>query len=162
MKADDGEKGGRNGYALQWDRSRSNLSRSSHVVRCGQHRGRRGKYTGYLRGPGMANVLRHPVRLTRNSAAAAALASAFAHFHAALFVLAHLDRGVDIGRANREQHEQRQEMFGECSGGHVQETRHVQDSFHLYHTSRRKGNPHTQISLTDMFPREQVGTLDEV
>jgi hypothetical protein len=59
------------------------------------------------------------MRLTKVVLPAAALSSALAHLHAAVFVLAHFGDGVDVRRADAEQHQECEDIPDEEACGHV-------------------------------------------
>jgi hypothetical protein len=108
-----------------------NQGEAFHPMGLTRHSGNRRGHSRELRPACVANVLRVPVRLTRIGPAAAAFARALAAFHAALFVPDNFCRAVNVRRAHGEQQEQRQEVLGDCPGGHVQETRHERDFLHV-------------------------------
>jgi hypothetical protein len=90
-----------------------------------------GDGSGDLRGSRTADLFAAPVGLAQVILAAATLAGAFAHLHAAVFVLADRGRSVDIGRADGEQHQEREEVPDEEACGHVGETLHGAKYFQL-------------------------------
>lgn len=118
LEAEDGD-GGRGGGGFDGNGDPGGHSQSRVHARRRENGGVEGGRAGDLRSGGAAVVGGFEVRLTGVADAAAALAGAFAKFHAAFFLVSELQGSVRVGGADREEHEQGQQVLGDGPEGHA-------------------------------------------